>query len=278
MKLREILYTLGLKPGLRTYGFEVTTQDLGHRGQTRFAHWLHPKAQHHRVEAGAIDALAEFIEPGDFCVDIGAHSGDTSVPMAIAAGPTGCVLAMEPNRHLFPVLEENARLTAQRGRIEPVCAAATAEPGTYTFGYDDPGYCNGGDSESQAWWRRRRQFPLEVEGLNLDTLLRTRYADRLDRWKYLKTDTEGNDLAVLKSVAGLLAEYRPYLRVEVYRRSPLDYRAELYDLIADLGYAIHAMPSDCNLRGEPLTAEAVMAIEHDDIFCVPREAAAKKVA
>ncbi|MEM8864855.1 MAG: FkbM family methyltransferase [Planctomycetota bacterium] len=273
MKLREVFYALGIKPQPRTYGFEVQTQDLGQYGPIQYARWLHPRAYDHQVKPAEIDALRQFIEPGDLCVDVGAHCGDTAVPMAIATGTDGCVVAMEPNRYLFPVLEENARLNAERGRIDCVMAAATPEPGTYTFGYTDPGFCNGGADGKLTWWRRRAQFPLQVEGKNLDTLLRTQYADRLDRLRYIKTDTEGNDLELLRSLTGLLAEYRPHLRVEVYKFCSTEYREQLFHLLDGLGYQVRAMPSDRDFFGKPLTAAGVRAIEHGDIFCVPSEAA-----
>lgn len=278
MKLREFFYTLGMKPAPRSYGFEVKPQDLGDYGTIRYARWLHPKAYDHKVYSSEIDELRRFIRPGDLCVDIGAHCGDTAVPMGIAAGPEGCVVALEPNRYLFPVLEENCRLNTDKATIVPVMAAATPEPGTFTFGYTDPGFCNGGDDRKQSWWRRRRMFPLEVTGVRLEDLLRTEYGDRLHRLRYLKTDTEGNDLELLKSIRGILEEFRPYLRIEVYRFTTDEYRDELYTLLAGLGYEVRAANGLDDLFGEALTAEQVRGIVHDDIFCVPAGAAEQRKA
>ncbi|MEM9186231.1 MAG: FkbM family methyltransferase [Planctomycetota bacterium] len=277
MKPREILYTLGFKPRPRAYGFEVGAQDLGQYGQIEFARWLHPKAYDWRVYPEEITELRHFLRPGDLCVDVGAHCGDTAAPMGLAVGAEGCVVALEPNRYLFPVLEENSRLLAERATIVPVMAAATPEPGTYTFGYSDPGFCNGGDDHKLTWWRRRRMFPLEVTGLRLEELLREQYADRLDRLRYIKTDTEGNDLELLKSIRGLLADCRPFLRVEVYRFCPADYRAELHRYLTELGYSVHATNSISDLAGPELSADGVVTMGHGDVFCIPSEAATEAV-
>ena len=97
MKLKELAYLLGLKPPLRTYGVEVFCVDLSGEGCIDFARWLHPRDRGHGIDQGMVDALRTFLRPGDVAIDIGAHCGDTAVPMALAVGRQGAVLALEPN-------------------------------------------------------------------------------------------------------------------------------------------------------------------------------------
>src|SRR5436305_60522 len=69
--------------------------------------WAHPhitddRSLTHLVEVHArIWNWSKFIAPGATCIDIGAHSGDTVVPMAICAyggaERKGTILAIEPN-------------------------------------------------------------------------------------------------------------------------------------------------------------------------------------
>ncbi len=66
-----------------------------------------------------VDQLRQWIEPGDTVIDIGAHSGDFSLPLALAAGRRGIVFAWEPNPYVFEVLEKNTRLNTDRTQIIP---------------------------------------------------------------------------------------------------------------------------------------------------------------
>ena len=55
--------------------------------------------------------------------------------MALAVGPQGCVLALEPNPHVFEVLKKNADLNAAKPAIVPLMFAATEESGDFAFEY-----------------------------------------------------------------------------------------------------------------------------------------------
>ena len=92
-----------------------------------------------------------------------------STSIALACGPTGRVLALEPNRHVYKILEQNAALNAGRTRIDCRCCAATPEDGTFVFHYGDASFCNGGAGGSRNWNPFRKKFPLQVEGRNLLT-------------------------------------------------------------------------------------------------------------
>ena len=142
---------LRIQPGKRRnhtrpepYGYTVKSLSLPTDGTVEYAQWLHPKDTPHEVLQSEVDALRQFIREGDTVIDIGAYSGDTTVPMALAAGPSGCTFAVEPNPHVFPVLEKNAALNPEKTNIIPLCMAATAEDGEFVFHYSDGGYCNGG--------------------------------------------------------------------------------------------------------------------------------------
>ena len=138
MKFRELFYLIGLKPKLRQYGYRVDSFDYAPGETVEFANWLHPAARPKRVEAAQVAALAEFLKPGDTAIDIGSHIGDTTVPMALAAGPEGCVFGFEPNPVAFAVLEANAALNPGRMRIVPLPYAAGDAPGKLVFNYSDP--------------------------------------------------------------------------------------------------------------------------------------------
>lgn len=55
------------------------------------------------------EALARLVEPGGRLIDAGANAGYMTLLGAVAAGPTGHVIAFEPHPDLFGMLEQNVR-------------------------------------------------------------------------------------------------------------------------------------------------------------------------
>ncbi len=270
MKLKEYLYMVGFRARPRHYGYRVDRYALPKFGAVEYAQWLHPRETKKELRAEAVEALAVFLQPGDFCIDIGAHTGDTALPMALAVGKQGLVLALEPNPFVFPTLNKNAVLNRELTRITPLMLAATSEDGDLRFEYSDAGFCNGGRHERISRWRHGHAFPLRVTGVNLQALLLQRYSDWLPKLRYLKVDAEGFDLTILKSLDALLGEQRPFVQAEVYRHLPAAQRFELYDFFGSRGYAVHRAGGGGGvpLRG-PRLGRDEMATGHFDIFCDP---------
>lgn len=269
MKPREFFYLLGLRPRPKTYPYDVATVELVGDGTVEYARWLHPAEKPKAPEAAAVAELRRYIAPGDVAVDIGAHTGDTTVPMALAAGPDGCVLALEPNRYVFPVLEENARLNRDRTRIVPLMFAATPHAGEFDFNYSDAGFCNGGMHDGIGRWRHAHAFRLRVRGENLQDYLEREHPELARRLRFVKVDAEGFDHAILASIEGLLRRRRPYIRAEVFKHLDLERRRAFYDFLTGLGYDVYRVESDANYRGEPLGRDDLMKRRHYDVFCIP---------
>ena len=251
------------------YGHELREFQLALDGRIEFAQWLHPNDRPTLITQSAVDALRGFINPGDFVIDVGAHTGDTTLPMALAAGPTGCTLAVEPNPHVFKVLEQNALLNREKTRIVPRLFAATEQDGTFEFHYSDASFCNGGFKSQQRSWFYRRKYPLTVDGRNLLDVLRTEFADWLPKLAYIKVDAEGYDRAILQSLLPILRERRPVVRTEVFRKLVADERYALYDLLAGLGYRLHRYEEGGDPQGELLARGDMTREKHFDILAVP---------
>lgn len=269
LKLRELINLIGLRPRPKRYGFEVLRFHLPEDGLVEYAQWLHPREAKRRITAASVARLRELVGEGDFCIDIGAHSGDTTIPMALAVGRSGCVLALEPNGYVYPVLEENSRLNRDKTNIVPWMVAATPENGEVVFEYSDAGFCNGGRHEGISRWKHAHAFELKVQGVNLARALRERYADRLPRLKLIKTDAEGYDLPVVRSLADVIEEYRPYVLSEVFRHTGRPYRVDLLAFFEERGYAVYRPGGDGNLRETRLTTDLLMERRHYDVFAVP---------
>lgn len=268
MKGKELLYLLGFRPAARTYGHKIASYPVD-GGTVEYANWLHPKQNPYRFSQAEVDFLRSFIRPGDCAIDIGARLGDTALPMALACGPNGTVLAFEPNRYVFKVLEVNSGLNGGRVNIVPLNYAVTEEDGDFVFNYSDPGYSNGGFQEGISVFRHGHTFPLDVKGVALEPLLKNKHPEVLEKLRYLKVDTEGYDLSVMKSIRGLLAAKRPYIRTEVYKWLSADRRRETFQFLTELGYGVHTLDDKWQLN--PLSSEAEMHQSYNfDIFAVPR--------
>ena len=172
MRLREFFYLLGFKPQPRRYNFKLVRFSLPGDGTIDYAGWLHPDKAPTEITQQAVDELRKFLSPGDVAIDIGAHEGDSTVPIALAVGRTGCVLALEPNEYVFPILVENSKLNPDKTNIRPLMIAATDENREMVFEYGDPGYCNGGYHEGYAKYVHGSAFELKVQGRNLENLLK----------------------------------------------------------------------------------------------------------
>lgn len=275
MRFRELFYLLGARPRPRTYGYAVTSVELPADGTVAYARWLHPKERAVSFSQGAVDALREFLRPDDVAIDIGAHTGDSTLPIALAVGSGGHVLAVEPNPYVYPVLEKNASLNPGKTRITPLKFAATEKDGDVEMEYSDAGYCNGGMHEGISRWRHGHAFKLRVPGRNLERYLRETHAGELSRLRYIKIDAEGYDATIIRSVATLIAEHRPYLKAEVYKRTSREQRMGLYETLRNLDYHVFRVRGADDYRGDEITPDNVSRWPHYDIFCVPAEETAR---
>ena len=269
MKLKEAFFLLGLRPRPRVYGSAIREFGLRVDGPVRYAQWLHPNESLKRIAQEDVDELRTFLRPGDVAVDIGAHTGDSTLPIALAVGKSGCVLALEPNRYVFPVLERNAALNPAVTNILPLMIAATPKDGEFQFEYSDAGFCNGGSHQGISPWRHGSAFKLMVQGRNLEALLRTGYPELIGRLRYVKVDAEGFDHAVLASLAALLDQRRPYLKAEIFKRTTRQEREAFLAFLRRHGYRVHHVESEHRYRGELVTVAKVMRWPHYDVFCVP---------
>ena len=223
------------------------------------------------MSQGSVDALRAFLREGDVAIDIGAHTGDTTVPMALAVGRKGRVFALEPNPYVFKVLAANAALNRSKTDIVPLMFAAMPDDGEFEFEYSDSGYCNGGFHHGISRWKHGHFSKLRVAGRNLHGYLRAEAADVLPRLRYIKIDTEGFDRSVVNSLKDLITATRPYLRAEIYKHLPGEERRGFHNDLRALGYRVFKCEEDA-CRGPELGPDDLLQWPHFDIFAVPESA------
>jgi FkbM family methyltransferase len=268
VKLKDLPRALGFRGGVREYPSEVSEIALA-GGPIRFARWLHPGERHKTVTQESIDALRGFLHEGDVAIDIGAHTGDSTMPMALAAGPSGTVFALEPNPYVFRILALNATLNPRSTRIIPLMFAAMPDEGEVEFEYSDEGYCNGGFHQSVSAWTHGHFIKLRVQGRNLLEYLRATAPDALPKVRFVKIDTEGFDRAVAGTLRDLLKSARPYLKTEIYKHMPAAEREGYFADLRGLGYRLFKC-GDVEYRGEELRdANDLSKWRHFDVFAAP---------
>src|SRR2546430_9933511 len=213
LKAKEFIYLLGLKPKPKTFGFVIEAHDLPREGRIEVARWLHPGAYPIaplQVQA-AVDQLRRFLRPGDVAIDIGAHTGDTTLPIALAVGATGRVLGLEPNPYVFPVLERNATLNPAKTSILPLNFAAMRTDGFYEFQYGEEGYCNRGVAEGMSKRAHGKAVKVPGEGKEGQDLLPRAHPHPLPPPRFLQGDAPGFHLPILETLEDLVRSQRPFL-------------------------------------------------------------------
>lgn len=268
MKLKSLIQILGFKGKPRHYPYEVTEYKLGD-DVVYYAQWKHPGESVKEITRELVEAYGRYIHEGDFCIDIGAHSGDTTLPMSVAVGKTGCVLALEPNPFIYHVLEKNARANTHVGNIDTIMAASSVEEGFIEFEYSDSGFCNGGRHEGISVLKHGHPFKQEVFCVNLEKELRQDYADRLPRLSFIKVDTEGYDLFVLQAIESIVEECRPVIKAEVYKKTDRQYRTDLLAFFHKYGYVVRKITAEPLDTGVELTLDNLEVGRHYDVLALP---------
>jgi hypothetical protein len=155
-----------------------------------------------------------------------------------------------------------------RTNIISIPYAASESDCSLTFDYGNPWLSNGGDHTGVSRWRHGSAFSIVVEGRRIEPLIRARFGDRLGRLRYIKTDAEGHDLSVLRSLEGLIGEFHPYIKSAVGKYASDEDRIAMHRLLASHNYTIRLV-MNCNLFGMVLAEEDILKSKSINIFAVP---------
>ena len=248
----DLFAKLRKKKEFKEYDFRIVDFTLPEDGTVQYAQWLHPGEFGNEVKQESVNFYRRYVKSGDFIIDIGANEGDTTVPMALAAGKQGLTLALEPNPHVFKVLEVNARLNPKTTNIIPLNFAATAYDGEFTFGSGDPSYGNGGIVGFTHNQARNVRYQFSVTGKNMENYLRQNYGPDLKRLTFIKIDAEGYDKEIIKTITGIIREFRPTIVTECFGPSTGAEKKELLDLLTGLNYSVYRLRDFLDTKPEPV--------------------------
>jgi FkbM family methyltransferase len=203
-----------------------------------------------RHDALQVELVSEILGPGDFAVDIGAHAGQYALIMAARCGPTGRVIAFEPDAHALKKFTRNLDLNKNMPRPTVESLALSDRSGSATL------YSRGGDSNSSL---SLSGLPsMAIEDLEQMDVTLTTLDDYLDKHglpvpKLVKIDTEGAEIRILSGAETLLAsdaeilcELHPYAW-EGFGSS----FEELQGLLAKCGRQMRYIDQDKPVEGDP---------------------------
>lgn len=260
-----------LKKTFQEYGYLVKKFELEGLGTIEYAQWQHPFEEEKSIISENVSFYRSLTKTGGVIIDIGAHTGDTTVPMALAVGPDGAVLALEPNRYVYKILLKNAALNSKLTNIIPLPYAATEKAGKFEFNYSDASFCNGGFLSQIENNRHHHNYTLEVEGIELESFLFEHHSELLEKLQLIKVDAEGYDKEILKTIPRLIEKYRPAIMAECYKRLNQQEREELFDVITQFNYQLFYIDGfEAGGQQVALQRGDMMQREHFEMLALPQ--------
>lgn len=226
----------------------------------------HALAKYGQYSDLEVTTLTGLVPEGGVAFDIGANLGVMALALAKKVGPTGTIMAVEPQRLIYNALCGTMALN-DIFHCHCVLGAVGAEAGTVyvptlhpvqslnfgavsLIGAERPEAGEGGAAEPRPVYRLD-----DIGGFH-----------RLD---LIKVDVEGMETKVLAGAVNLIMKFRPVLYLENDRPEQKD---ELESMVNSLGYIFtwHCPPlfSFPNHNDEP--DNIYQGIHAQNILCVPR--------
>lgn len=169
--------------------------------------WLDPAsdAGQRVVVRGSYDVemdelLVRILRPGDTYIDIGANEGFLCVTAARLVGPTGRVIAVEPQQRLQPVLQRNFALNAVRVETHAVAISDHAGTAELRLAPDM--------NNSSTGFATATRYPLKKQPIEILTLAAFLARLRVEGPFVLKMDIESWEHEAILGSPALFREQR----------------------------------------------------------------------
>lgn len=176
--------------------------------------------------------LTWILKPGYVTMDIGAHAGLHTFPMAEAVGESGKVYAFEAN----PILAENLRIKAEGGHPQ----IAVSNLAVSSNGDDSvPFYLNQKfPGQSTLIYKYGNNFTTS-DTISVKTVTIDSYYEELSNraFCFIKIDAEGAELEILKGARRILTTRAPLIAAEISIHLFRAQAQELFSLLKELDYS-----------------------------------------
>ena len=148
------------------------------------------------------------LNKNDVVIDVGAHIGTYTIPIAIQIEECGKILAFEPNPNNIILLKKNIELNELKNITLFENAASDKNQITNLILSDDPMLSAITDDTEEK--------NIEIECITLDSINEQLELKRID---WLKIDAEGSEIKVLKGSEKILKKFHPKIIVEVRKEN-----------------------------------------------------------
>jgi FkbM family methyltransferase len=253
LRLKSLVY------GRRGEPYPIAGQVLRYAPGTRPVRTRYEDSPNPAIRYDAMQArlFAEGLNAGDTALDVGAHAGQYALIMAARCGPGGHVAAFEPDPHARRMLQQNIALNPQLKAPVVEALAASDAPGEAVL------YSQGGNAQSSlARTGIGEHVAAHAETFTVPLVTLDGYvADkRLATPRWVKIDTEGAEIRILKgapkllaSDANLLCELHPYAWAEFG-----DSFDELSALVRASGRRIRFLDEDAEMQASDVRYGTVL--------------------
>jgi FkbM family methyltransferase len=204
-----------------------------------------------------VDAISE----GAHVLDAGAHLGYFTIRAAHRVGPAGRVIALEPNRETFAMLDENVRTNGVADRVDLRSEGLADHVGESAF-YATP------LGETSSRYALAGGAPTTIRVVRGDD----RFAD-LDPFDVVKLDIEGGEVEALRGMRATLARGTGSLDLFVECNPEALARAgtnadELLALVKEFGFTATAI--DEETQSLVAVSEVASLLPYVNLLCTRR--------
>jgi FkbM family methyltransferase len=212
------------------------------------------------IEAGPIGQLQCVVASGSTVIDVGANIGFFALRFGRWVGPSGRVVAIEPERRNVATLRRRVRRARLDSVVECVHAAAADQPGELRLAVDlaHPG------------GHRLAEDGEPVSAVTLDQI--TRGDSR--RVSLVKIDVQGAEKLVLTGARHVIATHRPAVFVELDDAALGQFGSsvvELIEVFERLGYSGHTLTRrGIVVADSPKALATKSADRYIDVLFMPR--------
>jgi FkbM family methyltransferase len=252
----------------KTYPTHIDSFNLESYGIVKFANWKNPLVTSKEISLKNVKFFKQFLNEGDLAIDIGANIGNMTLPMALAAGKQGIILAFDPNPFVFDILKINATLNTSLTTIHAYNYAITDHEGDFYYNSSEASFNNGGVSTEKNNKHGKFSLSQKIKGIELEKFLSESYLHK--SIQLIKIDAEGYDKEIIKSIRSLIQVHKPVIITECFGKLSTNERYEQFELLNSLGYNLHYF-SDFDIEGETipiLKKEDMCNWKHFDLYAI----------
>jgi FkbM family methyltransferase len=201
--------------------------------------------------------LARMVQIGMTVIDVGANFGYYTLLMGDAVGPTGRVVAIEPNPEAVSLLRETVSLNGYASRTTIVAQALSDQEGSALL------FCPDGEPKN-ALLVPHRNYPggqtVEISTLTLDSI-----AEKTGKIDLIKIDAEGAEVAIARGMQELIRRDKPMLVLE-FNAARYPNPEEFLDSLVNSYASVRELSLDGDLQPLDRASVTDKSLIHDRIL------------